>query len=152
MSRWKPNVSSIGTMTMTKADDTPWRLAVKFTEGDRWVYPYYDLPKELDLRRFTGLMLRVRCHKPGQTRVFFWEGDGGVGYITPEAIAPPDGRWHVAVVRFQDLVPSAANAPDPDGRLDLGQVHRISIGMNSQAAENVLDVSDVYVVAEQGAL
>ncbi len=151
LNRWTPNVAGIGEMTLAKADDAPWRLSVKFKEGDRWVYPSFELPKDLELQKFAGLLLRVRCHKPGQVRVFLWEGDKGVGYITPEAIAPPDGQWHLAVVRFQDLIPSAANAPDSDGRLDLAQVRRISIGMNSQAAENALDVSDAYVVAERGA-
>jgi hypothetical protein len=55
----------------------------------------------------------------------------------------------VAVVRFQDLILSGANAPDPNGRLDLDQVRRISIGMNSRADENRLEVSDVCVGADK---
>ena len=42
---------------------------------------------------------------------------------------------------------STANTPDPNGRLDLESVRRISLGMNHAVDENVLEVSDLYVVA-----
>lgn len=62
------------------------------------------------------------------------------------SIVAPDGKWHTAVVRFDDLALSASNAPDPNNRLDLGEVRRISLGMNSEADENLLEVSEAYVV------
>jgi hypothetical protein len=74
-----------------------------------------------------------------------------VGYITPKPIIPADGRWHVGIARFADLVHSDANRPDPNGRLDLDQVRRISIGMNSRTAENTLEVSDACLVSGSAA-
>jgi hypothetical protein len=52
----------------------------------------------------------------------------------------------VTVVRFPNFVLSGANRPDPNGRLHLDQVRRISIGMSSRASDNTLEVSDAYVV------
>lgn len=146
-SRWTPNIAAIGKMEMTSTPDAAWRLQTKFGEGDRWVYPYFKLPDGTHLNEHAGLVIRARCPKPAEVRVFLWEGDSGVGYITPHAIIPADGQWHVAVVRFADLVHSSANAPDPNGRLDLDQVRRISIGMNTKAVENVLEVSDLILVS-----
>ena len=74
-------------------------------------------------------------------RVFFWEGDGGVGYLTGTPIVPADGLWYPTVVRFADLSPSSANTPDTNGRLDLEQVRRISVGINSEARQNGLEVN-----------
>lgn len=78
--------------------------------------------------------------------MFLWEGDTGVGYLTSRTIIPADGRWHTATIRFTDFSLSGANAPDANGRLDRDQVRRVSIGMNSDAADNELEVSDVYVM------
>jgi hypothetical protein len=69
--------------------------------------------------------------------------------LTPASAIPPDGKWHTAVVRFKDLVLSGANTPDPNGRLDLDEVKRISIGFNTQSVENRLEVSDVYLLGTQ---
>jgi hypothetical protein len=74
-------------------------------------------------------------------------GDTGVGYLTPHSIIRADHEWHVAVIRFSNLVLSTANRPDPNGRLDLDRVRRISIGMNSGAPDNTLEVSDAYAVS-----
>jgi hypothetical protein len=146
-SRWKPNVGGHGKMQMDSTPEAAWRLQVIFGEGDRWVYPFFQLPDSTRLNEHTGLVIRARCRKPAEVRVFLWEGDRGVGYITPGSVVPADDQWHVAVVRFSDLVLSSANAPDPNNRLDLDQVRRISVGMNSTAAENTLEVSDLCLVS-----
>ena len=59
---------------------------------------------------------------------------------------PADGKWHTTIVRFAELSNSVYNAPDPNGRLDLKLVRRISIGMNSDAPDNVLEVSDLVLI------
>lgn len=147
--RWQPNVPSYGRMSLEPQSDGAVRLDVSFTKGDRWVYPYFALPDDVDLSRFSALVLRARCERPATVRVFLWEGQRGVGYITPKSIVPADGQWHAAEVRFADLTLSSANAPDDNGRLDLGQVRRISFGMNSDAAENRLEISEAYLVGPQ---
>jgi len=148
LTRWRANIVGDGKMTMAKTEGGAWRLEATFAEGDPWVYPYFALPEDVDLRRARALVLKARCHKPAIVRVFLWEGDTGVGYLTPNGIVPADGQWHTATVRFDDLRLSGANRPDPNGRLDLGTVRKISIGLNGEAKTNVLEVSDLYLVGE----
>jgi hypothetical protein len=145
--RWHPSIARGGRITLTHSPAGECRLEAHFGQGDRWVYPRFDLPDKLDLTRWSALVFRARCQHPATVRVFLWEG-GGVGYLTPVSVVPADGRWHAAVVRFADLESSSANAPDANGRLDLKEVRRISIGMNSQAAENSLEFADVHLVDE----
>jgi hypothetical protein len=146
LARWQPAITGGGRMTMERGAEATWSFHCRFAEGDRWVYPQFRLPEGLDLSRFSALVVRARCRPRAQVRVFLWEGDTGVGYLTPDSAIPADGGWHTAIIPFQDLRLSPANAPDPNGRLDLDQVRRISIGMNSQSAENTLDVSDAYLL------
>jgi len=146
LERWRANIAGHGRMRIVAADGGGWKMHASFAGQDRWVYPFFHLPESIDLSKVTGIVLRARCAKPGLVRVFLWEGDTGVGYLTSRTIIPADGRWHTATIRFTDFSPSGANAPDPNGRLDRDQVKRLSIGMNSNAAENELEVSDVYVM------
>ena len=146
--RWTPAVARHGTMHIDSAPEAAWRLRVKFGAGDRWVYPVFKLPDSVRMEEQTGMVIRAGCRAPAEVRIFLWEGNAGVGYITPQSIIPADDKWHLAVIRFADLVLSRANSPDPNNRLDLDQVRRISIGMNSKAAENTLEVSDACLVAK----
>ena len=133
---------------MTITPEKHWRLDVTFGTGDPWIYPLFSLPSGMDLRQGTALAIRARCHKPAVVRVFLWEG-GGVGYLTPDGIIPADGRWHAALIPFDGLRISAANASDANGRLDLGQVHRISIGLNSRSPQNTLEVSEALIISKE---
>ena len=146
MARWTANVSGNGKLKLAATKEGHLRLTVSFGEGDAWAYPRFRLPDGLDLRKATALVVRARCHKAGDVRAFLWEGDGGIGYLTGPPILPADGEWHTAVIRFDELSLSGANKADENGRLDLGEVRRISIGLNSTDRQNRLDVSDVYVV------
>jgi hypothetical protein len=150
LARWTPNVPSYGKMTMTRTDEGQWRLGVEFGKGDAWVYPYFRLPDDVAVAGYQGLVIRARCQGPAVVRVMVWEGDTGVAYLTGDAsIIPADGAWHAAMVRFADLSLSGANAPDPDGRLDLEKVRKISFGMNSLVPRNRLEISDVYLVGDR---
>lgn len=147
-SAWRPNIVGHGRMTMKRTEEVPWQLEVSFGRGDRWVYPVLQLPADLDLSRFSGLVVRGRCERPAKVRVLLHEGESGVAYLTPDSIFPADGHWHAAAIAFRSLTLSTANAPDPNQRLDLDRVHRISIGMNSEADSNRLEISDLEVVGE----
>ncbi len=144
--RWQPGIPSYGRLDLRPQPDNSVSVAASFTAGDRWVYPSFQLPDDVELRRFSGLVLRARCERPATVRVFLWEGDRGVGYLTADSLIPADGKWHAAEVRFDELTLSGANAPDDNGRLDLNQVRRIAVGMNSDVPDNRLEVSEVYVV------
>jgi len=148
LAAWQKNIVGDGTMTMAKTPEGGWRLEATFAQGDPWVYPFFRLPKGIDLRRGTALVLKARCKGRAAVRIFLWEGESGVGYLSPEGIIPADGEWHTATVRFDGLQVSTANRPDGNARLDLGTVRKISIGLNSEAKSNVLEVAEAYVVGE----
>ena len=130
-----------GEMTMEADEDDGWRLKCQFQGGDRWVYPYFRLTEDVAVEQYSAIVLRARCSKKAAVRVFFWEGNTGVGYLS-SVVIPSDGNWHTAVVPFDDLMISGANQPDPNHQLDLDQVRRISIGMNSESDDNTLEVSE----------
>ena len=144
--RWKPQVSAQGTMKLSPRGEDACRLVASFASGDRWVYPQFSLPAEVDPGQYEGLVLEARCEQPASVRVMLWEGGTGVCYLTSQPIIPADGQWHAALVSFRDLLLSTANEPDLNGRLDLKQVRRISIGMNSEQSENALEFREVYLV------
>lgn len=144
-SRWTDNIGHGGTMTMA-TDPNGWKLDVRHApDTDRWAYPSFRLPDSLDLSEARGLILRARCREAADVRVFVWEGDSGVGYINGPSLIPADGRWHVARIDFDALGASAANAPDPDGKLDLKLARRLGLGLNSRVDVNELEVSDLVV-------
>jgi hypothetical protein len=148
--RWTPNASSPGAIEL-ESTGVAWRLRVKDEQGkDRWAYPLFQIPPGVRLDRASGLIIRARCSGRATVRVLLWEGDpsANVVYLTSQLVLPTDGRWHVARISFQDLVPSAANSPDPDGHLDLARVGRLSVGMNPQAGECTLEVSDLCLVGD----
>jgi hypothetical protein len=145
LARWQTNIAGHGSMTMDRTDDGHWQLQATFTQSDRWVYPFFRLPESLDLTEAKGIAIRARCQKPATVRLFLWEGDTGVGYLTNRAIILADGKWHTALIRFDGLSLSGANRPDANDRLDLDQVKRISVGLNSDSKENQLEIADLYV-------
>jgi len=148
LSQWAANVVGHGKMTMAVVPEGTWRLSARFGEGERWVHPFFQLSDDLDVSRFSAIVVRGRSRQAATVRVFLWEGDRGVGYMTPGSVIQADGKWHTAVIRFADLV-CGVTAPDENHRLDLDQVARISIGFNTEAAENTLEISDAYVLAEE---
>jgi hypothetical protein len=146
--RWTANHSP-GTVTMESSPGSSWRMTVKYaSRGDHWAYPYFRLPEQVKLEPGSTILVRARCQGQASVRMFLWEGDGNVGYITPDAIIAPDGRWHVARVPLADLIESTANAADPNHHLDPDAVRKLSIGMNARSPEATLEVSDVYVVGK----
>lgn len=144
---WRASISATGKMTLEADEDDGWRLKCQFQGGDRWVYPYFRLAEDVAVEQYSAIVLRARCSKKAAVRVFFWEGNTGVGYLS-SVVIPSDGNWHTAVVQFDDLMVSGANQPDPNHQLDLAQVRRISIGMNSESDDNTLEVSEVFFVAQ----
>lgn len=148
LARWQMSAPGHAKPRMTITSEKHWRLDVTFGTGDPWVYPFFTLPLGMDLRQATAIAIRARCVKPAIVRVFFWEGRG-VGYLTPDSIIPADGQWHAALIPFDSLRISTANASDANGRLDLGQVRRISVGMNSKSPQNTLEVSEALIISKE---
>lgn len=140
---WRPNVSNGGNMTLTATSDKHWRLETRFGPGDAWAYPKLRLTASIDSRKTDAFLIRAKCEKAAQVRLIVWEADGS-GYVTPKPIISADGRWHTVVVPIHDWAP-LRNTTDDNGKLDLDQVNELSIGMNSEARENTLEVSAAYL-------
>ncbi len=145
--RWRPMIVGHGTLSLAHTEEGTWRMEADFEGGDKWAYPQFHLPEDVAVEEYEALLIRVRCEAPAAVRVFLWEGDTDVGYMSRDLAVTPDGRWRTALVRFDELIHSAANAPDPNHRLDLDAVRRISVGFNSRAEENALEVSDLYLIS-----
>ena len=141
--KWDKNITGDGKMEITTTPEGHWLLNVSFGAGDPWVYPRQQMHPGF----FTGklaVIIRARCMKPGSVKIIIWE-KGGAGYLTTFDIIPADGQWHTAILNFSDFA-LLYGTSDADGKLDLDQVDRFSVGMNSNAKQNTLEVSDLYVV------
>ena len=150
LKRWTRNIVGDGQMTMSVTKDGHWRLEAKFAKSDPWVYPFFALRKEDELPRASGLVVRIRCENPAAVRVMLHK-TGGPSSMTGHSIIEADGKWHAALIPFADLTPAIAHDLfDQKGNLDLSPFDTIQIGLNSRAQDkqNVLEVSDTYVVGE----
>jgi hypothetical protein len=147
LSRWTQSIAPGGTMEMRRLAPQGWELEARFEEENAWVYPYFTLPEDVAFAPDDELVLRGRCNGEATVRVMFWEGDTQVGYMTRDSVLPSDGEWYAVRIRLSTLVHNIANAPDPNGRFDPETVRRISIGMNMDAGQAVLTVSDLYVAS-----
>lgn len=146
MGAWQDNKPGGCRTTMAKGKEGGWRLEVHFGPGDRWVYPKLNMGENVKWGRAKYLLLRARCDKPASVRFIAWE-DGQAGYVSRRPLIPADGRWHVALIPLAeiDVLPTS---PDQNGRLDADQVHVISFGMNSEDADNALEISEACLVGE----
>lgn len=133
--RWRKNSSG----DMSFESDTPgaWGFKVTFPDGvDRWAYPTFTLPQEVDMSQVTGVLLRARALGKGTIRIKSWDAQGQTGH-SPFSIFPSDGEWHVVYVSFDSYL-----------QADEGKPVRLSIGMNSSTANNAIEVSDLYLIGK----
>ncbi len=144
MKRWNKNAAAICTVGLEKPkpeENAVWRMFATFGEGDRWVYPRFDLPKEIDLSQGDGLILHARAI--GDTRACFMLFEqNGCGYIVSPAIKS-DGEWHVVKLPFPQFGHVGATRPDPNGKLDADQVRAFSFGANCTGTNCVLELKKV---------
>lgn len=149
LSRWHENAPAICEAALeTPAEgDAVWRMTATFQDGDRWVYPRFELPKDADLPEQTGLIVKARCVGSARPGLFLFER-GGSGYIVQPAF-PSDGDWHVVKLPFSKFQYVGATAPDPNGRLDLDQVDFISLGLNSDATNATLEIQKIALYVQE---
>jgi hypothetical protein len=123
-------------------NDIPWNYEVTFKDtANRWAFPRYQLPQEIDFNRVTGVLLRGRCRDRATVRLMAWDARG-VQTHTDHVFMPADNQWHVSYVPFSSFVECA-----PDGT-PLHKLEKISVGMNPEADTNRLEISDLYFVGE----
>lgn len=133
--RWEKRGS--GKITFAHEPPATWGFKVSFPQGvDRWAYPRFTLPQEVDLNRITGVLLRGRCMANATVRLMSWDEQGRQSF-TPFTLFPSDGEWHVAYVSFESYQ-----------QADVGKPVKISIGLNSAKETNALEVSELYLIGK----
>lgn len=136
--RWRDNAN--GNLVFEhQAADATWGFRVSFAGGDRWAYPRFTLPQEVDLKRVSGVLLRARCARRAVVRIMSWD-ENDKGSFTAFSIFPADGEWHVAYVPLSSWIVSQGDLPPGL------QLRDISIGINSHENENEVEVSDFYLI------
>jgi hypothetical protein len=151
MGSWHPSAIAGATMNMSSPDANTWQLDVNFNKAiDRWVYPRFDLPDNLNLTRFKGIVFEGRCRAGAlAVRTVLWErqADGGEITFMTGNILNSDDQWHPVFVPFTGS-DFGASGVDPNNKLKLNQVKVMSFGMNSGAAENTLQIRNVWLVGD----
>lgn len=133
--RWKKNSGG----RLEFKSDTPgaWGFKVTFPAGvDRWAYPEFTLPQEVDTERITGILLRARALQPGTIRIKTWDARETTSF-TPFSVFPADGEWHVVYVSLASFQ-----------QADEGMPARISLGINSASETNALEISELYLIGK----
>lgn len=141
------NIGAGNSMTPGELDDGTWRLALDFAKADRWAFPRLTLPADARFGHYDAILVQARCRDPAAVRLIVFEGgSANLGYISKEPIIAADGAWHWSLIRLSDLERGGFSDPDPNGRLDPEQIERLSIGLNSQTKQNVLEIRRLVLV------
>jgi hypothetical protein len=150
MKRWTKSGPAHCTMSMEKPlsdEQAVWRMYASFGEGDRWVYPRFEIPESIDLSTGDGIILWARCI--GDAKPGFMLFDRGVsGYLVQPAIKS-DGEWHVVKLPFEQFSYVSATPPDPNGKLDPDQVRVFSFGANPNGMNCVLELKRVALYSDK---
>lgn len=147
-SRWTPSSGCCDVLKFAKSGET-WLLMTHFTPGDHWVYPGFKLPEEVNLKDYSGVILRARswdCKKKTQIRFFAYQPDGA--FFTSDSIIPVDGEWNTVKIPFSSLVLCSA-AGGNAAEFHPENVRKISIGGNTEQDVLMLEVSDCFLYKEK---
>ena len=131
-----------------------WQMNAQFEQGkDNWAYPRLTLGQTIDQKQMQGLIIEVKSSNTSAVRLFLWEHTNGqqmesIGYLTASNLIPDDGQWHAVYIPFSSLSLSGANGLDHNGKLDLKQVQRISIGLNGKPGHAQLHVRQLWLVGK----
>ncbi|MDO4629989.1 MAG: hypothetical protein Q4C70_12475 [Planctomycetia bacterium] len=145
LSRW--HKSAAGCCDNLKFSETSpnWILMAHFTEGDHWVYPDFQLPEDVNIGDYDGIIVRARCWdstNKTQVRIFTYQPNSA--FFTSDTIIPTDGEWHNVQIPFRSLV----FCPATGGKLadfQPDKVRKISIGANTKGEAVQVEVSDFYL-------
>ncbi|MDR1280711.1 MAG: glycosyl hydrolase [Opitutaceae bacterium] len=139
--RWDRNAVTGCAITFTRKPPAAWGFVAKFRPGtgDRWAYPRFTIPQEVNLSRVTGVLIRARCLKPAAVRLNIWN-QRGEWHATHNPVMPADGQWHVAHVPLASVTGGATADAGGD------RLAKVSLGFSSDSDENTLEISDFYLV------
>ena len=146
LKRWQVRGGE-GKQTFSTPDSKIWRMELNFKHGgDAWAYPYFTLPKPIDPRASSGVVLRGRVLQPGGRNIMLILVDGP-NEIRASDLFAPDGKWHTVYIPFDTLhyfTPGMQNEP-----LHLDRVTTFGVGLCSSDLQQTMEVSDLILVGGQ---
>ena len=133
--RWRSFVSGNAAAQITRSG--PWiSIEASPTTDNRWLYPQFSLqPEERLTEEFNAIEVTFELLEgSGQFRVIL-EEENGSSYMVNFETSPKAGQPIDAVVRLDAADWGATwSLPDPNSRLDAGQVRAVRIGCNTTAS------------------
>ena len=133
--RWQATVSGDGSANVAVGDGTVVIEAAP-QGSDKWVYPKLTLLADGHPPEGTvGLCCTLQVLEgEGQFRAIFDEANGS-SYVTDFVARPKAGERVEALALFENVsFGTGWSKPDPNGRLDVGQVVSVKIGCNAKTA------------------
>jgi hypothetical protein len=135
-SLWETNISDAATSTITSPAPGEIQFDYSFGPGDKWSYPYFELPDGVSFADTEGVVFEVYFQAPVDgvvVRTFMYEQNGS-GYFTAGGITPVGG-WQQVKMPWADF--AAFGTPDDNFHLDPEQIKEFSLGINSRTAAQV---------------
>jgi hypothetical protein len=115
---------------------------------NEWFYPRLKIPAEIKLSDYDAVLIRARSmSRPKETLHHIGLHDP-YAYKTRTSYLSSDGKFHASLIKFNRLaVPRWLPEQDPNDRLDLDAVKKISIGFgNYRFDREKLEISDIYLI------
>lgn len=142
---WHNNISGGGKLVLTEEPDGILAFNYDFQRGG-WAFPRLIFKPEKDWRLWQGLVFKVRVVDCPQTqlRLFVVADDDGIpqngepmfyteiGYHLEE-----EAGWYEIRLPFDELKHWDGSPPPLDGKLDLGKIGWLSVGVNHSAGGKV---------------
>jgi len=127
-------IPATGSYTVTSGvDPGTVRFKYAFTDTNQWVYPYLDLPPALDLTTASGIAFTIEAEEDiadTDIKLILVESNGSKYYtFNGFEIKAGVNRY---VIPFAMLSIATFGPPDNNNALDLGQVERLQLGINTQ--------------------
>jgi hypothetical protein len=131
-SAWRALVSP-GKMTITAAEGGGVQVDAVMQAGDRWAYPILDVPAAERPAGFDGLTCTIVPLVGQATFRIIFDQANGANYLSDTGLKPPHAldKPFTATVLFADCAWGAWSKPDPNGKLDTGQLVSYKIGCNT---------------------
>lgn len=145
-SRWRMR-SGPGRNEILGGEDGTMRMKMDFASGGgAWIYPYFQLSRPIDPKKFKGIVMRARIAKSASNVMVMLVDDHNHHEVWANDLYAADGAWHSVYVPFDGLryhTPGMQNAP-----LDYSFIDMISVGCASRSRDNLLEVSHFYLVGD----
>ncbi len=147
LKRWNNNTAKNSELNKFKLGEDGWGFDVTFQSGGNWCYPMFGT-HGISLDGIQGVYVKGRAMRPAAVRVIVYHKNG-VAFFTPGSIFPADGKWHQALIKFEDLKVMKMTAHLGSSELDTSKIVGICLGFNSLfLPDNRLEVEQVKLVGQ----